>query len=161
MTGIDGFDRTPRVEGVHLHVFQGGFFDAQAIGKRVGSHGSGMCMTHDVFDVPVSALKEPVKRSIPDSIASNEQGTILRLYVPKKDNGRVGEIGLMNGVYRSPSNYPLARTNGAPIYTAPTDRADIRAQYPTRPKGGLQRPWSDGDTWQPGPGDRFRVTEYP
>ncbi len=156
----DRFDNTPRVEGVHLHMFVGGSFDAQRVGRMVGTYQAGMgCATHHVFDIPVAKLKPVVQKSIPDSIASNRDGSIIRIYVPISKNGQVGEIGLMNGVYKAPA-HPFVPRDGGPIYCAPNDAAKYLARGETRQKGSLINPWSDNDTWQPGPGDRFRVTEH-
>lgn len=147
-----------RVEGVHLVAYQGKQLDLNRIGKLVGTYASRIgSSTHDVYDVPRSALHPFVQDRIPDTIASDPKGETLRLYVEKSRRGHISDIGLVNGVYKAPA-HPFVPRNG-PIYTAPADAEKYRSVAPSRPKGSLVNPWTDSDGWEPRPGDRFKLTE--
>lgn len=149
---------TKKVEGVHLVAYQGKQIDAGRVGRLVGTYGVQIgCTSHDVYDVPVTALHEFVQQRIPNTIASDPCGRVLRLYVPKSKRGQISDIGIINGVYKAPGR-PYVPRNG-PIYSAPADPPNVRAVAPARPEGLLYNPWTDSDGWQPGPGDRFKVTE--
>lgn len=149
-----------RVEGVHLVAYLGKWLDLGSVGTHVGRYSTTMgSASHDVYDVPVSAFHEFVQDNIPNTIASDVDFTVLRLYVPISYGGRISDIGVMNGVYKAPS-YPHVPRNGV-IYTAPADEEKYRARAPARevrPHLGVGYR-EEADAWHPHDGDRFHVTE--
>lgn len=148
----------PRVEGVRLVSYLGKGIDLKSAATHVGSYATGIgTPTHDVYDLPTSALHELVRAQIPDTIASSPDGAVLRLYVPRSQHGQITDIGIVNGVYKAPGA-PLVPRQG-PIYTAPADLAKYHAVAPPRPPKMLSGGYHIDDGWQPGPGDRFRVNE--
>ncbi|MBK6688418.1 MAG: hypothetical protein IPG45_28350 [Deltaproteobacteria bacterium] len=148
----------PRVEGVNLVAYVGKGLDLNRVARLVGTYTTGIgYSTHDVYDLPTSALHPFAQDRVPDTIASNRSGTILRLYVPKSNHGQITDIGLINGVYAAPGAPYVPRAGGA-IYCAPADQAKYLARGETRPPKTEHKSWGDPN-WRPGPGDRFRVTE--
>lgn len=148
----------PRVLGVQLVAYVGKGLDLGRSGTRVGTYQCGMgAATHDVFDLPVEALHPFVRDRIPDTIASNKDGTILRLYVPRGQNGQITDIGIMNGAYKAPG-HPYVPRSGRAIFCAPADDEKYRAVGETRLPKTVHRSWGDPN-WRPGPGDRFHVRE--
>jgi hypothetical protein len=138
-------------------MYLGKTLDLNGVARHAGSYGTQMGSTsHDVYDLPVSALHPHVQDLIPDTIAGSPDGRILRLYVPRSNRGVITDIGIVNGAYACPGA-PLVPRFGE-IYTAPADAAKYRAVAPPRPprlhSGAAYRDQLDG--WQPGPGDRFR-----
>ncbi len=150
----------PRVEGVNLVAYVGKSLDLNRVATRVGSYQVGMgSSSHEVFDVPASALHPFVRDHIPDSVASNRDGSIIRLYVPVGNRGQITDIGIINAVYKAPSHPWVSRSGTQRMYCAPDDLEKYKALCdPPRPKKDLRQSWGD-QGWRPGPGDRFRVTE--
>lgn len=133
------------------------------LATRVGSYQAGMgCSTHDVFDLPVSALTPFARDHVSDKYASDAAFTVLRLYVPKGERGQIGDIGLINELYIAPAQPWYSTSGHHPMYVAPADLPKYKnhsmAAESRPPKNGHQQ-WSDPN-WRPGPGDRFRVWEY-
>jgi hypothetical protein len=161
--GFPELDGRPRVQGVQGVFFQAHGFDLNRVATRVGSYQAGIgCTTHEVFDLPTSQLRPFVRDQIPDTIASDRDFTVIRLYVPVGQRGQINDIGILNGLYAAP-RHPWVSTSGrVPMYCAPADEGRYQARCePTRlPKGQrpIEQPLGD-PSWRPGPGDRFRVTE--
>lgn len=101
----------------------------------MGTYGTGIgCDTHEVFDVPLSVFPVAAQRLIPDTIASNPEGTVLRLYVPRGQQGQITEAGLINGAYAAPRHpfVPRGWPGRGAVYTAPADAAKYRSRAPAR-----------------------------
>lgn len=159
MAGRIGDANAPRVEGVNLVAYVGKSLDLNRVATRVGSYQAGMgSSTHEVFDVPASALHPFVRDRLPDTIASSPDGSIIRLYVPVSNRGQITDIGILNAVYKAPAHPFVSRSGHQRMYCAPADLDKYKALCePARQKGELKS-WGE-QGWQPGPGDRFRVTE--
>lgn len=149
----------PRVEGVRAVFYLGKSFDLNAVGVLRGEYWPGMYgPTHDVYDVPATAFHELPRSLIPDAVASSPDGSVLRLYVPRGDRGRISDIALVNGVYACPGR-PFVPRDGSAIFVAPSDPPELRARFGARPPRSQQGGYRIDDGWEPGPGDRFRVNE--
>ncbi len=150
----------PRVQGVGLVAYLGKGIDLNRAATRVGGYTTSMgSITHDVYDLPASALHPFARDNVPASIASNQESTIFRLYVPVGNHGQITDLGIMNGAYKAPGA-PFHKP-GVPLYTAPADDAKYhRFAAPRMQRSPQGTGWRDQmDRWQPGPGDRFHVVE--
>ena len=158
-----GVDSAPRVEGVNLVMYLGKQFDLNRVATRVGSYQAGMgCSTHDVFDMRTDLLHPLVRDHIPDTIASDCEGTVIRLYVPVGNRGQISDIGIVNASYKAPAHPWYSRSGHVPMYVAPADLAKYKnhpSAHPSRPPKTEWQHWGDPN-WRPGPGDRFKVTEH-
>jgi hypothetical protein len=150
----------PRVEGVGLVTYVGKGLDLNRTAALVGTYGTQIgSASHDVFDLPITALHPHVQDLIPDSIASSPDGQVLRLYVAKSQRGQITDIGIVNGAYACPGA-PFVPRSGH-IYTSPADAEKYRNVAPARvPRNHSGVGYRDQmDRWQPGPGDRFKLIE--
>ena len=150
----------PRVEGINLVAFQGHGIDLNRAATRVGTYSFGSigCNgSHDVFDLPASSLRPFIRDQLSDNVASNQDGSIIRLYVPRSYNGQINEIGMLNDQFNAPGA-PFVPRSGGKIYVAPNSDNKYKSRGETRPPKTEFKSWGDPN-WRPSPGDRFHVTE--